>query len=107
MTIDCDERRQAAAEFRRAAREQYEFDGENFLDCVGTYLGDAYTDRTAWARLADLIDPTCTMCDAKWDNGECTWGCICSNCHAHLEHEHGENLRYCPRCGARVVSVDE
>lgn len=45
---------------------------------------------------------TCRMTDARWDNGQCTWGCICSACDAHLEHERGRYLNYCPRCGARV-----
>lgn len=89
-----EERREVAESIRYYAKES----DKSAYDFVEGY----------WPNdLADLIDPTCTMCDAKWDNGECMWGCICSNCHAHLEHEHGENLRYCPRCGARVVSVDE
>lgn len=107
MTIDCDERREAAAEFRRAAREQYEFDGENFLDCVGTYLGDAYTDGAAWARLADLIDPTCEDVSEPPESGgfwpaphfKCS---VCGTQHVSVGY-----VRYCPNCGARVVSVDE
>ena len=68
---------------------------------------DRYAYELALSRLADLIDPTCEMTDASWDNGECTWGCICSACDAHIEHEQGRFLDYCPSCGARVVSSDD
>lgn len=58
------------------------------------------------ARLADLIEPeerTCHMRDASWDDGQCTWGCICSECGAKHEHEHSGWMNFCPNCGARVV----
>ena len=57
-------------------------------------------------RLADLIDPTCHMVDSKWDNGECTWGCICKECGSRFEHKRAAYINYCPRCGARVVRDD-
>lgn len=50
------------------------------------------------------IERTCHMTDMHWDNGQCTWGCVCSACDAHLEHEKGRYLSYCPNCGAKVVS---
>lgn len=50
---------------------------------------------------------TCRMTDARWDNGQCTWGCICSACDAHLEYERGRYLNYCPRCGARVEEASD
>lgn len=53
--------------------------------------------------LANLIDSTCRMTDSEWDNGERTWGCICSACDAHIEHTHSFSLGYCPHCGARVT----
>ena len=53
--------------------------------------------------LADLIDPTCHMVDSEWDNGECTWGCICKECGSKFEHERVAYINYCPHCGARVV----
>lgn len=52
-------------------------------------------------RLADMIDPTCILQDATWDDGTCKWGCICSACGAHLEYEYAQDLAYCPECGAR------
>ena len=57
-------------------------------------------------RLADLIEPeerTCHMRDASWDDGRCTWGCICLECGAKHEHKRGEWMNFCPNCGARVV----
>lgn len=56
--------------------------------------------------LADLIEPeerTCRMRDTGWDDGQCTWGCICSECGARHEHERGAWMNFCPNCGARVV----
>ena len=56
--------------------------------------------------LADLLDPTCHMIDSEWDNGECTWGCICKECGSRFEHERVAYINYCPTCGSRVVSED-
>ena len=58
-------------------------------------------DSADMRNLADLIDPTCILKDATWDDGTCTWGCICSACGAKLEYEHAQDLAYCPACGAR------
>lgn len=58
------------------------------------------------ARLADLIEPeerTCYMRDASWDDGQCTWGCICSECGAKHEHKRSGWMNFCPNCGAKVV----
>lgn len=46
---------------------------------------------------------TCQLKRASWDDGTCTWGCICSACDAHLEHETGIGYNYCPVCGRKVV----
>ena len=47
----------------------------------------------------------CHLERASWDDGTCTWGCICSACDAHLEHETGIGYNYCPICGAKVVDA--
>ena len=60
-----------------------------------------------FARLADLIDPTCRMTDSCWDDGERTWGCICSACGAHIRYGRARSLDYCPKCGARVTDGGE
>lgn len=70
-------------------------------------FNDAYEHEGAELinRLADLIEPeerTCRMRDTSWDDGQCTWGCICSECGARHEHNRGKWLNYCPNCGARV-----
>ena len=46
---------------------------------------------------------TCRMERADWDDGTCTWGCICSACGKKFEHETGRGWHYCPKCGAEVV----
>ena len=48
---------------------------------------------------------TCQLKRANWDDGTCTWGCICSACDAHLEHETGIGYNYCPHCGRKVVGA--
>ena len=79
---------------------------------------DMWVDRVATRIDADILDRiepqlndigwykerTCQMTDGQWDNGQCTWGTVCSECDAHLEHERGRHLNYCPNCGARVRS---
>ena len=46
---------------------------------------------------------TCRMERASWDDGTCTWGCICSACGKKFEHETSRGWHYCPKCGAEVV----
>jgi len=91
MTATSDERSEVAESIRHYAEES----DESAYEFIRGY----------WPNdLADLIDPTCHMTDSMWDNGECTWGCICSACGARIEHEYASDIYYCPRCGARVVS---
>ena len=52
---------------------------------------------------ATLGRGTCRLKRAQWDDGTCTWGCICTACDAHLEHETGIGYNYCPHCGRKVV----
>ncbi len=67
------------------------------------------TELKAWkvtpaqAIAATLGAGTCQLKRASWDNGTCTWGCICSACDAHLEHETGIGYNFCPNCGRKVV----
>lgn len=48
---------------------------------------------------------TCELTKTTWDTGECTWGCICSNCNGRLEHETGHGINFCPKCGAKVINI--
>lgn len=54
----------------------------------------------AWNRRAER---TCRMVRARWDDGECVWGCRCTACGDRFTYETGTTWRYCPACGARVV----
>lgn len=81
-----DERREVAAKLRQMADEH---------DTIHAFSS------ADMRKLADIIDPTCHMTDSRWDNGECTCGCICYACGAQLEYEHAQDLAYCPKCGAR------
>lgn len=67
----------------------------------GTLIVTGLTPAQAIA--ATLGAETCQLKRASWDDGTCTWGCICSACDAHLEHETGIGYNYCPICGAKVV----
>lgn len=53
-----------------------------------------------WNRRAEL---TCRLTNSRWDDGHCTWGCVCSECGEKFEYEHGSCWNYCPHCGAKVV----
>ena len=99
------EGRREVAERMRGPFDVCECDGRALIN--GTLFGmqvcarDETGLRKGMRRLADLIDPTCILQDATWDDGTCTWGCICSACGAKLEYEHAQDLAYCPDCGAR------
>ena len=70
-----------------------------------------------FARLADLIDPTCTMscgCGDGYDSTamyaelvscspEDTVACYCHGCGATFRYERDIVPNYCPKCGARVL----
>ena len=56
----------------------------------------------AWNTRAELGGGTCELKQASWDDRQCTWGCICSACDAHFEHETGIGYNFCPNCGKRV-----
>lgn len=61
------------------------------------------TPEKAIAATLGQAERTCQLKRASWDDGTCTWGCICSACDAHLEHETGIGYNFCPNCGAKVV----
>lgn len=97
---DCDTCREMSAKLFPPSDDSC-FDGHSTLCRL-----DNEGDGAIWRRLADLIEPeerTCRMRDANWDDGQCTWGCICSKCGAKHEHEHSGWMNFCPNCGAKVV----
>lgn len=98
MAATSEERREVAARLRQASHTDADFDLTIAIAILDT-IGEVH--RPIAAVVADLIDPTCILKDATWDDGTCTWGCICSACGAKLEYEHAQDLAYCPDCGAR------
>ena len=58
----------------------------------------AIHDERAWQAVRE-----CEMCEAHWDDGECVWGCRCSECGHRFAYETGSTWNYCPNCGAKVV----
>lgn len=48
---------------------------------------------------------TCKMKKARWDDGQCTWGVICSACGEKHEHSFEYSFNFCPTCGAKVVEL--
>ena len=60
-----------------------------------------------FARLADLIDPTCEVALDEELSQELQGDMFrCNKCDAAFPRINGE-YRYCPNCGARVVSDDD
>ncbi|WP_281694734.1 hypothetical protein [Collinsella tanakaei] len=120
MTVTNDERRAVAGYIRQidcSGFTPHSMDDGGGRSLLCAYIAEAvgvghapyYFDaKPLCARLADLIEPeperTCHMRDAHWDDGQCTWGCICSECGAKHEHKSGKWMNYCPNCGAKVVA---
>lgn len=98
-----DERRKIAAELRENRDPLTPY---NLVDYIFDDPWNHDSCGDVADRLADLIEPeerTCHMRDAGWDDGQCTWGCICSECGAKHEHTRGGWMNFCPNCGAKVV----
>ena len=106
MQPTSEERREVAENLRYLISRYIKYKEQFFDELAEVVVGfeDFHDFDAVLEKLADLIDPTCHMTDSRWDNGECTWGCICSACGAHIEHTRGSWLDYCPHCGARLVS---
>lgn len=69
---------------------------------IGNWHPSIPDAKDAWNTRAER---TCHLSKVtSWDDdGHNTWGVICSACDAHIEHDTGYGIRYCPKCGARVV----
>lgn len=59
--------------------------------------------------VAYLIDrPTCQMVECTIDHGSRSWGMRCTACGKEFKHMNpGFGWRYCPNCGAMVVTDDD
>ena len=113
-----DERHEMAERLRALLDDDLDFD-DSRSDVslteveVALRLLDGFYDNSTKAEyvqhLADLIDPTCKLrFDAVHDDF------VCSACAAKFDHfqtydGHGRwnDMRYCPNCGARVVTDDD
>lgn len=119
-----DERRAVAARLRTAAKTESGSSGYlwNRLEIAvnGWRFGDVIDESYVFyngvlERLADLIDPTCKVMEVP-DNDELkirvVSGFMCKRCgHEDIVERNcdgsAEPPRFCPHCGARVVSHDD
>ena len=70
------------------------------LNCIGI----TYDYANLLSRLADLIDPTCSLTLDEELSQEVQGDMFrCDKCNAAFPRINGE-YRYCPNCGARVVN---
>lgn len=114
MSPTSDERREVAERLRWLASKQGTYKGvlgSDVLVPLGLlsvdYLG--FMTRKSVTRLADLIDPTCKL---RFDSVHQDF--VCTHCGAWFDgfqtydgHGKWNDMRYCPNCGARVVSGHE
>lgn len=124
MSGTSDERREVAARLRSAAKTESGSPDYlwNRLEIAvnGWRFGDVIDEsyvfyNSVLARLADLIDPTCKVMEVP-DNDELkirvVSGFMCKRCgHEDIVERNcdgsAEPPRFCPHCGARVVSHDD
>lgn len=59
--------------------------------------------RKLWNHRAERM---CRIVRARWDDGECVWGCRCTACGDRFTYETGTTWSYCPACGAKVVEEE-
>lgn len=113
MSKISDERRGAAERLREAAIDDGHvgrpYGEQGFQVTLRRIIGTSNPMRkTLYARLADLIDPTCEIATDQVDDGE--WGAhdiyeCCSECGNQNMRDRftGKPYRFCPHCGARVT----
>lgn len=114
MTPTSDERREVAATLRDAKRKcdgrGYPWMTDDLILAIG-YEHDYEADNDIFDRLADLIDPTCTVVSKRIHTGG--FGCeeagyeFTLSC-GHIVIVDGDfPPSYCDECGARVVDDDD
>lgn len=102
-----DERRELAARLRKCGAELSILgaDCDTAFHVIDKVIGCREED--SWerflARLADLIDPTCTVKDDNRLMSDFAY--VCCACGEHFSTCNKPN--YCPNCGARVVERGE
>lgn len=111
MTCTNDERREVAERLREQAYEGYGVNLESMLYALGLDSDDeGRGDEYVFEMLADLIDPI-PACHAEQDYDRdlrirVRWW-KCNGCGEHFVYERGFAPRFCPECGARLVTDDE
>lgn len=112
-----EERSRAVAELRKASTGAYSH--VDALDVIANSIGvdivgkfDYEVENETYAALADLIDrPTCYVVEHKTHCG--SYGCEEAgtlwvlSCGDECVNDSDFPPRYCPDCGARVVSADD
>ena len=107
--ISDDERRRAVAELREASTGAYRH--VDALDVIAGSVGvdadgkfDHDIEKETYAALADLIDrPTCRICATDHEYEDSV---RCDRCLMKFRRP-WEPFKYCPNCGAEVVSADD
>ena len=69
----------------------------------GTYESKMYYPERTY-ELTDKRRDNGTCVWESWDDGTCVWGIECSECGSRFSYETGACWKYCPSCGAKVVS---
>ena len=104
--ISDEERREVAENLRKVKAEceerGYPWMAEDLMEALGF---ETYEDGEdgIFDRLADLIDPTCTV---VWKHTGSYPYEACSVCGGAFEHA-PSYYTYCPECGSRLVSNDD
>ena len=100
-----DERREVASTLRQMANAHDATEASRVAHALGieykVYGTVVAFDSADIRNLADLIDPTCTAPLGEHEHGWLTREC--SECSYTIK----TGNKYCPNCGARVVSDDE
>lgn len=112
MAPTSDERREVAARLREAVVDDGHvgrpYGEQGFQVTLRRIIGTSNPKRsTLYARLADLIDPTCEVSSVETCSNELGqlegWE-FHLTCGHSFRRPYNEAPAYCPECGARVVS---
>lgn len=114
MSISDDERREVARKLREMgpSADKHSLDYDDVCQRIDEIIGTVECDlwKVFFDRLADLIDPTCTVIvDDNLNESEGmgdVW-CTCSECGWLLCANGEPEPKYCPHCGARVIGGND
>lgn len=103
--ISDSERREVAKRLRVYSHDFDFGDSNPFWYVAKAAFGDVdlHTYYSVFARLADLIDPTCRICATDHEYEDSV---RCDRCQMTFRRP-WEPFKYCPNCGAEVVTDDD